>query len=155
MKYYVGIDVGLKGAIAIIEENNVILHDMPERHDFREIEKILLAIPNEESRVIIESQNPFPGQGVVSAFTLGWQVGYINALLDYLKFPYQEIRSAEWMAHYGLHGKKHFDGKKKLYEKAKRLYPVSSLKGNKGAIKDGRVDALLIAHYCKRLYANG
>lgn len=155
MKYYVGIDVGLKGAIAIIEENNVILHDMPERHDFREIERILLAIPNEESRVIIESQNPFPGQGVVSVYSLGWQVGYLHALLDYFKMPYEETRSTNWMKFYGLHGKKHADGKKALYEKAKKLYPSAELLGEKGALKDGRVDALLIAHYCKRLYANG
>jgi hypothetical protein len=161
-KYNVGIDVGMGGAIAILEKEQVPgeeriletahIYDMPEKHNFRDIEKILIAIPNDEVRVIIEAQNPFPGQGVKSVYSLGWQVGYLNALLDYLKMPYEEVRSATWMKFYGLKGKKHVDGKQALFNKAQKLYPYAELRGPKGALKDGRVDALLIAHYCKRLY---
>jgi len=150
-RYFCGVDVGLKGAVAIIdsESDTALTYDMPDKENFRELERIFTAIPNNECIIGIEKQNPFPGQGVVSVYSLGWQVGYFNALLDYLKIPYEEIRSQVWMAYFGLQGKKHIDGKKKLYSVAKRLYPKVGFQGPKGALKDGRVDSVLLAHYVK------
>jgi len=147
--YYVGIDVGFKGAISIIHDNNVVIHDMPEKECFNEIANVLIAIPNDECIVGLERQHAFPAQGVVGIFSLGWQYGYLCALLDYLKMPYIEINPPAWYKYYGLKGKKDKTAKKRLYATARKLYPNTELTGKLGAIKDGRVDSILIANYVK------
>ena len=151
-RIFVGVDVGLKGALCFIDGNETHVFDMPKREEFTQIANLFEAIPNDVSIVGIEAQNPFPGQGVISVYSLGWQVGYLDALLDYLKIPYQEVRAAKWMGFFGLQGKKKEGGKEKLYTTAKRLYPHVNFCGPKGALKDGRVDATLLAHYMKQHY---
>jgi len=93
MRYYIGIDIGWKGAISIIDkkENSVKIYDMPEKEKFNSILDIFIDIPSKNCIVGIEKQHPFPKQGVLSVFSLGWQYGYINSILESFKMPYVEI----------------------------------------------------------------
>lgn len=150
MRFYIGIDIGWKGAISIIdrEVKSVYIYDMPKKENFKDIADIFITIPGNDCRIGIEKQHPFPKQGVVSVFTLGWQYGYINSVLDSLNLPYIEITPIEWLKYYGLHGKKHDrNSLYKLYHTAKKLFPDAELKGK--CIKDGRVDSVLIANYMR------
>ena len=83
MKVIIGIDPGLNGAIAIIENFKVIdLFDMPVmtegKKSKRQLNSALLVkilrdkIKNyEETSVVVEQVNAMPGQGVTSMFNFG------------------------------------------------------------------------------------
>ena len=61
-----------------------------------------------------------------------------------------EVPPKEWQREFGIKGGKGDDTKAQSYLIASRMFPGVELKGPRGAILDGRADALLIAEYGRR-----
>ena len=88
----IGIDPGLSGAIAVLENNNVLnIFDIPVmsegKKNKRQLNSALLVnllkeniIKDEEVAVVVEQVNAMPGQGVTSMFNFGQTFGAIKGL---------------------------------------------------------------------------
>ena len=150
----IGIDPGLSGAIAVLENNKVLnIFDMPVmqegKKNKRQLNSALLVtlikenIENsEEVAVVVEQVNAMPGQGVTSMFNFGQTFGAIKGVCAALGLPIFFVRPSKW--------KKHFDlinsSKDSSRTKAIEMYP--SLSGDLAKKKDvNKSDAILIARF--------
>ena len=95
----IGIDPGLSGAIAVLENNKVLnIFDMPVmsegKKNKRQLNSALLVnlikenLENsEEVAVVVEQVNAMPGQGVTSMFNFGQTFGAIKGICAALELP--------------------------------------------------------------------
>ena len=96
----VGIDPGLSGAIAIIENKKVLgLFEMPVMAEGKKNKRQLnsaqlvniikenIQINNEDIAVVVEQVNAMPGQGVTSMFNFGQTFGAIKGVCAALHLP--------------------------------------------------------------------
>ena len=150
MSIYVGIDPGKSGAIAIIttDENNQPFRIRVAAFD--EIAYRDLLATCIDSRVVccIEKVGAMPGQGVVSMFNFGRNLGYNEGLLQANKIPYQLVPPATWKKEFSLIGK----DKQASIEVCRRLFPHTPLLATPRSRKDhdGMAEALLMAEYARR-----
>ena len=150
----IGIDPGLSGAIAILQENKVInLIDMPVMSEGKKNKRQLNSAQlvniikenienNEEIAVIVENVSAMPGQGVTSMFNFGQTFGAIKGVCAALELPIFFVRPSKW--------KKHFDlinsSKDASRTKAIEMYPA--LSNQLAKKKDvNKSDAILIARF--------
>ena len=94
-----GIDPGLSGAIAVLEENKVLdVVDIPVMSDGKKIKKQLNSahlaqyiekntLDANSTIVVVEQVNAMPGQGVTSMFNFGQTFGAIKGIIAALKLP--------------------------------------------------------------------
>ena len=150
----IGIDPGLSGGIAILDDNKVIeLFDMPVMPDGkknkRQLNSALLVklikdnIKNlEDTVMVVEQVNAMPGQGVTSMFNFGQTFGAIKGICAALGLPIFLIRPAKWKKHFELIN----SSKDSSRTKAIEMYPSISEQLSKK--KDvNKSDAILIARY--------
>ena len=95
----IGIDPGLSGAIAILENNKVLnIFDMPvmaegkkNKRQLNSAQLVKLLRENiskdEETAVVVEQVNAMPGQGVTSMFNFGQTFGAIKGICAALELP--------------------------------------------------------------------
>ena len=150
----IGIDPGLSGAIAVMEDNKVLnLFDIPVmsegKKNKRQLNSALLVsllreniIENEDVAVVVEQVNAMPGQGVTSMFNFGQTFGAIKGVCAALNLSIFFVRPSKW--------KKHFDlinsSKDSSRTKAIEMYP--KLSNQLAKKKDvNKSDAILIARY--------
>ena len=150
----IGIDPGLNGAIAVLQDNKVKeIFDVPVMPEGKknkrqlnsaQLVKLLKDIisDNEEIVVIVENVSAMPGQGVTSMFNFGQTFGAIKGICAALGLPIFFVRPAKW--------KKHFDlinsSKDASRTKAIEMYP--SLSDQLSKKKDvNKSDAILIARF--------
>ena len=149
-----GIDPGLSGAIAVLE-NEVVLDiiDLPVmaegKKNKRQLNSAQLSqymsknVENiHKTSVVVEQVNAMPGQGVTSMFNFGQTFGAIKGISASLKLPIYFVRPSKW--------KKHFDlinsSKDASRTKAIEIYPSLAEKLSKK--KDvNKSDAILIARF--------
>ena len=149
-----GIDPGLSGAIAVLE-NEVVLDiiDLPVmaegKKNKRQLNSAQLSqymsknVENiNKTSVVVEQVNAMPGQGVTSMFNFGQTFGAIKGISATLKLPIYFVRPSKW--------KKHFDlinsSKDASRTKAIEIYPSLAEKLSKK--KDvNKSDAILIARF--------
>ena len=110
----IGIDPGLSGGIAILEDNKVQqLFDMPVmpegKKNKRQLNSAQLVklikdniINKEEVAVIVEQVNAMPGQGVTSMFNFGQTFGAIKGVCAALSLPIFFVRPSKWKKHFEL-----------------------------------------------------
>ena len=110
----IGIDPGLSGAIAILENNQVInIFEIPVmsegKKNKRQLNSALLVsllkenINNsEEVAVVVEQVNAMPGQGVTSMFNFGQTFGAIKGICAALDLPIFFVRPSKWKKHFEL-----------------------------------------------------
>ena len=110
----IGIDPGLSGAIAILENNKVLnLFDIPVmsegKKNKRQLNSALLVsllkenIKNdEEVAVVVEQVNAIPGQEVTSMFNFGQTFGAIKGICAALDLPIFFVRPSKWKKHFEL-----------------------------------------------------
>lgn len=153
----IGIDPGLSGGIAVLDNNKVLeLFDMPVMADGKKNKKqlnsALLAklikekISNSsKSAVIVEQVNAMPGQGVTSMFNFGQTFGAIKGICATLELPIFFVRPSKWKKHFELIN----SSKDASRTKAIEMYPHLAEKLSKK--KDvNKSDAILIARfYCE------
>ena len=150
----IGIDPGLSGAIAVLEDNKIKeIFDMPVMADGkknkRQLNSALLVklikdnIKDiDETVMIVEQVNAMPGQGVTSMFNFGQTFGAIKGICAALGLPIYFVRPAKWKKHFELINA----SKDASRTKAIEMYPNFSEKLSKK--KDvNKSDAILIARY--------
>ena len=148
-----GIDPGLKGALAFIDKNrNLFTYDMPVERRKNGKKYILgdqLAILIKQHRPIeawIEDVYSSPQMGVVSAFTFGEGKGTLVGVLAALGVPTRFVVASVWKRQLGLTADK---GRAK--ELARALYP----KRKPLLSNEGKCEATLIATYGLLSHPNG
>ena len=150
----IGIDPGLSGGIAILENNKVLnIFDMPVMSEGKKNKRQLNSAqlvnlikenitPNEDTAVIVEQVNAMPGQGVTSMFTFGQTFGAIKGVCAALELPIFFVRPSKWKKHFELIN----SSKDSSRTKAIEIFPYFS--SNLSKKKDSnKADAILIASY--------
>ena len=150
----IGIDPGLSGAIAIIENNTVLgIFDMPVMAEGKKNKRQLNSAQlvniikeyvkkEEEIVVVVEQVNAMPGQGVTSMFNFGQTFGAIKGISATLKLPIFFVRPSKWKKHFELINSSKDASRTKVIE----MYPSFADKLSKK--KDvNKSDAILIARF--------
>ncbi len=130
----IGIDPGLSGGIAILEDNKIkCMFDMPVMADGkknkRQLNRAFLVqlikenIKNiEDTVVIVEQVNALRGQGVTSMFNFGQTFGAIKGICAALALPIFFVRPAKWKKHFELINPSKDASRTKVIE----MYPLVS-----------------------------
>ena len=156
---YIGIDNGLSGGIAIIEDRQIIeLLTMPiikgshtrNEYDITAIINILEK-HKENATLIIEKAQAMPVLGSVQAFSFGKLYGIMLGLAVALKIPHVIVHARTWQ-------KEMFrdintdDTKKASAIIATQLFPEQSFLATERCkkIHSGLTDAILLAEYGRR-----
>ncbi len=149
----IGIDPGLSGAIAVLENKKVLnIFDMPVmsegKKNKRQLNSALLVnlikdnIKNEEVSVVVEQVNAMPGQGVTSMFNFGQTFGAIKGICAALELPIFFVRPSKWKKHFELINSSKDSSRTKVIE----MYP--KLSNQLAKKKDvNKSDAILIARF--------
>ena len=150
----IGIDPGLTGAIAIMQNNKVLdIIDMPVMAEGKKNKRQLNSAQlvsiikkniesNEEVAVVVEQVNAMPGQGVTSMFNFGQTFGAIKGVCAALELPIFFVRPSKWKKYFELINASKDSSRTKAIE----LYP--SLSNHLAKKKDvNKSDAILIARY--------
>ena len=150
----IGIDPGLSGGIAVLENNKVLnIFDMPVMSEGKKNKRQLNSAQlvslikaniksNEEVAVVVEQVNAMPGQGVTSMFNFGQTFGAIKGVCAALGLPIFFVRPSKWKKHFQLIN----SSKDSSRTKAIEMYPTlsSQLAKKKDVNKS---DAILIARF--------
>ena len=150
----IGIDPGLNGAIAVLQDNKVKeIFDVPVMPEGKknkrqlnsaQLVKLLKDIisDNEEVVVIVENVSAMPGQGVTSMFNFGQTFGAIKGICAALGLPIFFVRPAKWKKHFELINSSKDASRTKVIE----MYP--SISNQLSKKKDvNKSDAILIARF--------
>jgi|TARA_B100001059_G_scaffold30257_1_gene24483 crossover junction endodeoxyribonuclease RuvC len=150
----IGIDPGLSGGIAILENNKVVnMFDMPVMSEGKKNKRQLNSAQlvslikaniksNEEIAVVVEQVNAMPGQGVTSMFNFGQTFGAIKGVCAALELSIFFVRPAKWKKHFELINSSKDSSRTKVIE----MYPTLSNQLSKK--KDvNKSDAILIARF--------
>lgn len=162
MTVFIGIDPGLTGALACIDQDGRILgvYDTPiltvtkNKGTRRELDRsrmvqiignIIRNLNDETVKVAIERVNSMPGQGVASSFTFGMGYGVWLGIVAAFKLPVDLVHPVRWK-------KVMLDGMGKDKDasriRAQEMFaPYVDLNLKK---HHGRADALLIAEWRRR-----
>ena len=150
----IGIDPGLSGAIAVLEDVKVLsLFEMPVMAEGKKNKRQLNSAQlvniikentngDEEVAVIVEQVNAMPGQGVTSMFNFGQTFGAIKGVCAALGLPIFFVRPSKWKKHFELINSSKDASRTKVIE----MYPSFSKQLSKK--KDvNKSDAILIARF--------
>ncbi len=150
----IGIDPGLNGAIAVLENNKVKeIFDVPVMPEGKKNKRQLnsaqlvkmlkdISYNKEETVVVVENVSAMPGQGVTSMFNFGQTFGAIKGICAALGLPIFFVRPAKWKKHFDLINSSKDASRTKVIE----MYPSVSEKLSRK--KDvNKADAILIARY--------
>ena len=150
----IGIDPGLSGAIAILEDNKVLsIFDIPVMAEGKKNKRQLNSAQlvdiikenvkiNDDIAVVVEQVNAMPGQGVTSMFNFGQTFGAIKGVCAALKLPIFFVRPSKWKKHFDLLNSSKDSSRTKVIE----MYP--SLSNQLTKKKDvNKSDAILIARF--------
>ena len=146
-----GIDVGLNGAIALVENSKLLeLHDMPtlslERNNKTKrmvnAQALNLIIRDAKAdAAYLERLNAMPGQGVTSMFSMGQSLGVVLGVLAACEVPTTTIPPRTWQKALDVP-----QGKDGSRYRAAQLFPDEAAMFAR-VKDDGRSDAALIALY--------
>ena len=150
----IGIDPGLSGAIAILENNRVLdVFEMPVMAEGKKNKRQLNSAQlvkllknniskNEDVSVVVEQVNAMPGQGVTSMFNFGQTFGAIKGVCAALELPIFFVRPSKWKKHFEVINSSKDSSRTKVIE----MYP--SLANQLSKKKDvNKSDAILIARF--------
>ena len=150
----IGIDPGLSGAIAVLEDIKVLsLFEMPVMAEGKKNKRQLNSAQlvniikentneDEEVAVIVEQVNAMPGQGVTSMFNFGQTFGAIKGVCAALGLPIFFVRPSKWKKYFELINSSKDASRTKVIE----MYPSFSKQLAKK--KDvNKSDAILIARF--------
>jgi len=163
--YYIGIDPGLSGGIAVItSEGEVIKVFDPPIVEYKKGKKkkreYNVPYLSTQFKAINKTYSPCiaalekmqslpPGIRIQATFSLGYSQGFYEGILAALEIPYELIVPKTWQKSFEITSNKG-DTKAQSYMIASKLFPGAEITGPRGGKKDGRSDALLIAEWLRR-----
>ena len=150
----IGIDPGLSGAIAILENNKVLsIFEIPVMSEGKKNKRQLNSAQlvkllkdniseNEEVSVVVEQVNAMPGQGVTSMFNFGQSFGILKGICSAMQLPMYFVRPAKWKKYFNLINSEKVASRTRAIE----IFPYFSTQLSKK--KDSnKADAILIASF--------
>ena len=150
----IGIDPGLSGGIAILDDLTIYdIFDMPVMSEGKKNKNQLNSaqlvniinkhvLKKENTFVIVEQVSAMPGQGVTSMFNFGQTFGSIKGICAALGLPIFYVRPAKWKKHFELINSSKDASRTKVIE----MYPsISSRLAKKKDVN--KAEAILIARY--------
>lgn len=141
---YVGIDPGKSGALAVLQADGQC-GVVP----FNEASytAALAALVGVDVRCCVEKVNAMPGQGVVSMFNFGHNLGFIEGLLQAFGISYQLVPPQTWKKEFSVTSDKNTS-----IQVCQKLFPNVSLLPTDRSRKpnDGMAEAILMAEYARR-----
>lgn len=138
-----GIDPGAKGAIAIIDGEEIIeIADLS-----KEPEKTInsLLVTYGVRIAVVEQVGVMPHDSKVAGFNFGVNVGRILAACALSGCEIIRVKPRVWQTWCKIYGSG--DTKKTGFNLVKKVYGSELFLGPRGGLKDGRVDAVLIGLY--------
>lgn len=148
MSVSIGIDPGKTGAIAVMNDDDVFCLEQFNVDKYVDVLSYVgSSTSSKDIKVCVEKVGAMPGQGVVSMFNFGHNLGVIEGILSALKIPYQLVPPQTWKKEFSLTG-----DKAKSIEVCKKLFPWVDLRATDRSRKpsDGLAEALLMAEYARR-----
>lgn len=151
MKYFIGIDPGATGGVAVFSEDGELIGSVefnmskdiwPIRNFIVWIAGLLREGP-EKISIAIEAVHSMPNQGVKSTFAFGKNTGIIHGMILAM-FPLtriEEVPPKEWKKRLNLIGKEKKDSVILAEKLTGRI-----LRTDRGRLKDGEAEAILIAY---------
>ena len=152
----IGIDPGLNGAIAVLENNKVLnIFDVPVMPEGKKnkrqinsaqlvkmLEEIIKDLDKNEVTVVVENVSAMPGQGVTSMFNFGQSFGVLKGIFSAMQIPMDFISPVKWKKYYNLINTQKDSSRTKAIE----FFPYISSKLSRK--KDAnKADAILIASF--------
>lgn len=146
MKTYIGIDPGKSGALALLTEDGQCTVVPFQESAYT---AILKAASGPSSVCCLEKVGAMPGQGVVSMFNFGHNLGYIEGLLQAFDIPYQLVPPQTWKKEFCVTSDKNTS-----IEVCRKLFPHVCLLPTARSRKpsDGMAEAILMAEYARRRF---
>jgi hypothetical protein len=163
-KTYVGIDPGFTGAIGLIDGfgERIEAWDLPviggvgrDRQFDRPALRAMchdLSLYDQDDLVIgLENPTSRPGEGGQRTHRFGEGIGMIKMGLECYDLPFQLVAPNLWKGRLDLPGKHIKGANKACAQFLVTHYPSAEhiVYGSRGGVKDGRLDALLIAHWLR------
>lgn len=170
MKFYIGIDVGMRGYVSIIDEDGKFIESFPLMKDVKnidvvEISNTLFNLSDYEDNchVIIENIHAIFGSSAKGTFNFGFVAGLIEGIIATIGLPYTKINPKIWQKEMfrGINiitkpsttGKTQVvDTKKMSFTASHRIFPTVDLRRTERCKNedDNFADSLLIAEYGRR-----
>lgn len=135
-----GIDPGINGGWALLEENGTLETYSFSNRSEREISNSLSLVRPDYA--FLEKVHAAPGQGVSSMFTFGQAYGFVRGCLSSRLISFEDITPQTWQKILRVpnrNGKTYSEHKRILKGLAQQLYPTHK-------ITLANADAILIAH---------
>lgn len=154
LKAYLGNDPGANGAFcALVPELGKMSFIDHKDNSALNIQLWLYTVMHECTieGAIIEDVHSLHGMSAKTNFSFGGNVREPAIILELTGIPFIKVTPKVWQAGVGVTAKGQAI-KQNVADLCKTIYPevvlTNLLLGKKGALLDGRSDALMIAHYC-------
>ena len=159
----IGIDPGLSGAIAILQNNKVkSIFDTPVMSEgkknkrqvnghqmYNELSSRIKGHDAQNINVIVEQVSAMPGQGVTSMFNFGQSFGVIKGICAAMQLPIFFVRPAKWKKHFELINSQKDASRTKAIEMFPKISSILSKKKD-----SNKADAILIASFYENIIKN-
>lgn len=151
---YIGVDPGKRGGFAILEqdESGQQTVEVYPWDDSEFVHKMRALAEDEDIRnagivAAVEKVGAVHGNGIVSMFSFGRSLGFIEGVLSGCWISYQLVPPKKWKDMFSLNS-----DKVKSIEVCKRLFPDVSLRRTEKCTtdSDGMAESLLISEWCRR-----
>lgn len=153
---FIGIDIGAKGAISIINTKYLYTYHLDfDKASVKDIYAFLEGYKEKGSILAIEKIHAIPGAASRTTFALGTNNSKILTILELLDIPNVYYRPQYWQKALGVTVRDRKEKKKQIAELILKEYPDTELFGPRGGLKDGRSDALSIAHILHKEHSEG
>lgn len=170
MKKFIGIDVGAKGFVSVIDNGEYRFCSIEDSDNLTLSKFMLDETLGQDVAVVIEDVHAIYGSSAESTFNFGWIKGFLTGLLVAHKIPYTLVQPKEWQKEIWTNAdmvvshkrvtrkdgkeinRKETDTKATSINAALRLFPSVDFRksGRCRKIDDNKVDALLMAEYGRR-----
>lgn len=169
MKKYIGIDVGSKGFISVIDNGEYRFMSINDSTPLEISDFLLNEHFGSDAAVVIEDVHSIYGSSAKSTFNFGHIKGLLTGMLIAHRIPYTLVQPKEWQTEIWTNGDKKYksqkttvagkeksrriiDTKATSISAAQRLFPNIDFRrnGRCKAVDDNKVDSLLMAEYARR-----
>ena len=140
MSFFMGIDPGYSGAVAVVDYKGRIVDSVRLSETEHDVSEFIAEYASDVTFAILEKVNAMPRQGVSSTFKFGTSYGFCRALLVCHRIRFETTPPGVWQKTMGCLSK----GDKNVTKAAaQRLFPEEK-------VVHATADAMLIAEYARR-----